>query len=58
MSEEEFVPIGVAIWNSDRAKNYLCPTCLMWIFSQHEGDDPPAIECRPNGHLLRFKEQP
>lgn len=52
--KEEFVAKGRAIWQSDAAKTYQCPTCYLPIFSQHEGDDQPTIACNPDGHRLQW----
>lgn len=59
MSEprREVVPNDRAIWQSETAKTYQCPYCLRPIFSQHEGEDLPRIECRSGlteGHVLEW----
>jgi len=39
---QEFVPAGQAIYQSDRAQTYCCPTCRESVFTQHEGNEHPA----------------
>lgn len=52
---DEHVPGGRAIWQSDGAKTYQCPTCLQSVFSQYEGTESPEVECKANGdHVLRW----
>jgi hypothetical protein len=53
---EEFVPGGRAISQSDTAKTYRCPVCQRPIFSQYEGDDDPVVVCEGNGdHRLQWR---
>lgn len=57
-AHEEEVPNGVVIWQSERAKTYLCPTCLQSVRTQYEGEESPTeIICRGfmAGHLVRWE---
>jgi hypothetical protein len=53
---EEYVPRGRAIWQSERANTYQCPTCQAPVFTQYEGAVLPSeIVCDGlKGHLVRW----
>jgi len=57
MIHEEVVPGGRVIWQSEKAKTYLCPVCWRPVFSQYEGDAVPTITCdpgMPGSHRLQW----
>ena len=52
-----FVRGDVAVYQSERAKTYQCPTCAGPVFTDYEGDALPSIVCdRPRGHLVEWNE--
>jgi len=54
---EEYVPGGVAIWQSETAKAYQCPRCQQWVFTQYEGDESASVVCEGigKGHRVRWE---
>jgi hypothetical protein len=58
MTKEEIISNAKAIWQqSETARTYRCPVCLRPVFSQHEGDEIPAITCEAGQHRLRWETQ-
>lgn len=57
---EEFVPDGRAIWQSETASSYRCPTCGQLVRTQYDGDALPRIECHGfmAGHTVRWGDAP
>ena len=47
-------------WQTDTMKNYRCPWCGRWVFTQYEGTAallPGGVECKPGGHQLTWEAE-